>query len=89
MISSVRIKDHWNEQRTFYARAFVATATIGVLAVLLALRLAWLQIVRHDYYVELSQGNRVRLDPIPASRGLSSTATASCWSTTSRPTSSS
>jgi penicillin-binding protein 2 len=70
MISSVRIKDHWNEQRTFYARAFAATATIGVLAVLLALRLAWLQIVRHDYYVELSQGNRVRLDPIPASRGL-------------------
>ena len=26
--------------------------------------------LRHDYYVELSQGNRVRLDPIPASRGL-------------------
>jgi penicillin-binding protein 2 len=70
MLSTVRIKDHWNEQRTFYARAFAATATIGVLAVLLALRLAWLQIVRHDYYVELSQGNRVRLDPIPASRGL-------------------
>jgi penicillin-binding protein 2 len=70
MMSTVRIKDHWNEQRTFYARAFVATAAIGVLAVLLALRLIWLQVVRHDYYVELSQGNRVRLDPIPASRGL-------------------
>ena len=26
--------------------------------------------LRHDYYLELSQGNRVRLDPIPASRGL-------------------
>jgi cell division protein FtsI/penicillin-binding protein 2 len=26
--------------------------------------------LRHDYYAELSQGNRVRLDPIPASRGL-------------------
>jgi penicillin-binding protein 2 len=70
MVSTVRIKDHWNEQRTFYARAFVATVTVGVLAVLLALRLLWLQVVRHDYYVELSQGNRVRLDPIPASRGL-------------------
>jgi len=70
MISAVRIKDHWNEQRTFYARAFAAMATIGVLAVLLALRLVWLQVVRHEYYVELSQGNRVRLDPIPASRGL-------------------
>jgi len=70
MMSTVRIKDHWNEQRTFYARVFAALVAIGVLAVLLALRLAWLQIVRHEYYVELSQGNRVRLDPIPASRGL-------------------
>ncbi len=70
MNSTVRIKDHWNEQRTFFARAFAAMATVGVLAVLLALRLVWLQVVRHDYYVELSQGNRVRLDPIPASRGL-------------------
>jgi penicillin-binding protein 2 len=70
MISTVRIKDHWNEQRIFFARAFAAMATIGVLAVLLALRLVWLQVVRHDYYVEASQGNRVRLDPIPASRGL-------------------
>ncbi|MFO1401516.1 MAG: penicillin-binding protein 2 [Steroidobacteraceae bacterium] len=70
MASTVRIKDHWNEQRVFTARAFVAMATIGALAVLLALRLLWLQVVRHDYYVELSQGNRVRLDPIPASRGL-------------------
>ena len=70
MAATVRIKDHWNEQRVFTARAFVAMATIGALAVLLALRLLWLQVVRHDYYVELSQGNRVRLDPIPASRGL-------------------
>ncbi len=70
MVATVRIKDHWNEQRVFTARAFVAMASIGALAVLLALRLLWLQVVRHDYYVELSQGNRVRLDPIPASRGL-------------------
>ncbi|MCC7462199.1 MAG: penicillin-binding protein 2 [Gammaproteobacteria bacterium] len=70
MAATVRIKDHWNEQRVFTARAFLAMASIGVLAVLLALRLVWLQVVRHDYYVELSQGNRVRLDPIPASRGL-------------------
>jgi penicillin-binding protein 2 len=29
-----------------------------------------LQIVRHDYYTDLSQGNRVRIEPIPAARGL-------------------
>jgi len=33
-------------------------------------RLYLLQVVRHDYYAELSQGNRVRTEPIPASRGL-------------------
>ena len=29
-----------------------------------------LQIIRHDYYTELAQGNRARLEPIPANRGL-------------------
>jgi len=29
-----------------------------------------LQVSRHDYYAELSQGNRVRTEPIPAARGL-------------------
>jgi penicillin-binding protein 2 len=43
---------------------------IGVLVLALLARLSYLQVVRHDYYLELSQGNRVRLDPIPASRGL-------------------
>src|SRR3984885_1215500 len=43
---------------------------IGVLVLALLARLSYLQVLRHDYYVELSQGNRGRLDPIPASRGL-------------------
>ena len=29
-----------------------------------------LQVVRYDYYAELSQGNRVRIEPLPAQRGL-------------------
>ena len=33
-------------------------------------RLYLLQVIRHDYYADLSQGNRVRTEPIPASRGL-------------------
>src|SRR4029077_5446253 len=28
------------------------------------------QVLKHEYYAELSQGNRVRTDPIPPSRGL-------------------
>src|SRR5579863_7183759 len=43
---------------------------IAAMVLALLARLSYLQVLRHDYYVELSQGNRVRLDPIPASRGL-------------------
>jgi penicillin-binding protein 2 len=66
----VRIKDHWNEQRIFSQRTLGALVVVAVLVLMLIGRLVFLQVVRHDYYTELSQGNRVRLDPIPASRGL-------------------
>ena len=66
----VRIKDHWKEQRLFDQRAVVAGVLIFVLTLALAGRLYLLQVLRHDYYTELSQGNRVRTEPIPASRGL-------------------
>jgi len=70
MDSRVRIKDHWNEQRIFSQRTLGAFVIIALLVMTLIGRLTYLQVVRHDYYLGLSQGNRVRLDPIPASRGL-------------------
>ena len=70
MINNVRIKDLWNEQRIFNTRTLAAVVIIFSLSLLLAMRLVWLQVVQYDYYLEQSQGNRVRLDPIPASRGL-------------------
>ena len=66
----MRIKDQWNEQRIYSSRTFAALLVIGLLSLALLGKLAYLQIIRHDYYLELSQGNRVRQDPIPASRGL-------------------
>jgi len=68
--SRVRIKDHWNEQRIFTQRTLGAVIVIALMMLTLIGRLTYLQVFRHDYYAELSQGNRVRLDPIPASRGL-------------------
>jgi penicillin-binding protein 2 len=68
--SRVRIKDQWNEQRIFTQRTLGAAVVITLLMLALIGRLTYLQVYRHDYYTELSQGNRVRLDPIPASRGL-------------------
>jgi penicillin-binding protein 2 len=70
MDSRVRIKDHWNEQRIFSQRTLGAFVVMTILILSLIGRLTYLQVLRHDYYVGLSQGNRVRLDPIPASRGL-------------------
>jgi penicillin-binding protein 2 len=65
-----RIKDHWGEQRLFEMRSIIAGVLMVVLTFVLIGRLYLLQVVRHDYYAELSQGNRVRTEPIPASRGL-------------------
>ncbi len=70
MSSRVRIKDQWNEQRIFSQRTLGAMLVVGALVLTLLGRLVFLQVLRHDYYLDLSQGNRVRLDAIPASRGL-------------------
>lgn len=70
MVQGVRIKDHWAEQRLFDRRALIAGALIALASFVLIGRLVILQIVRHDYYTDLSQGNRVRIEPIPAARGL-------------------
>jgi penicillin-binding protein 2 len=66
----VRIKDHWKEQRLFDQRALVASAIGAILLLILAGRLVLLQVMRFDYYSQQSQYNRVRVEPIPAARGL-------------------
>jgi penicillin-binding protein 2 len=70
MPRTVRIKDHQQEQRILLQRSLVAAALVLLSAVALGMRLYVLQVSRYDYYVELSQGNRARIEPIPANRGL-------------------
>jgi penicillin-binding protein 2 len=65
-----RLKDHVAEQRMFGRRIVAASFIIFVLLGALGLRLFYLQFVRHDYFSELSQGNRIRIDPLPPPRGL-------------------
>jgi penicillin-binding protein 2 len=66
----VRIKDHFAEQRIFTIRGIIAGIFVGMLLLTVGARLFFLQVVKYEYYSELSQGNRVRTDPIPPSRGL-------------------
>ncbi len=67
---AVRIKDQWREQRLFDRRALTVGALMALFMLGLIARLVLLQVVRHEYYSDLSQGNRVRTEPIPAARGL-------------------
>lgn len=50
-------------------RAWVLGGIVLAVLVLLALRLAYLQIVRGPYYADLAQRNLIRPDPLPAPRG--------------------
>src|SRR5678815_2442841 len=70
MASPVRIKDHQREQRIFTVRALVAAAVVGSLTLLLLGRLVLLQVVRYEEYTLRAEGNRARIDPLPANRGL-------------------
>jgi penicillin-binding protein 2 len=70
MAGSVRLKDHWAEQRLFAHRIIAAIVVILLLVTALLARLYYLQVVRHEHFSELSQGNRIRIDPLPPNRGL-------------------
>ena len=66
----VRIKDDALEQRIFLQRAMFAAGIVVVLVLLLSGRAFWLQVLQHQHYFELSQGNRARIEPLPPNRGL-------------------
>ena len=65
-----RIKDFWREQHLFEQRLVLAMVIIAALSVVLLLRLGWLQLVKHGYYTELAEGNQVRIEALPAPRGV-------------------
>jgi penicillin-binding protein 2 len=65
-----RIKNFFAENRLFAVRSIVAGVIAGTLLMAVAGRLFYLQVLRHEYYSTLSQGNRIRTEPIPPSRGL-------------------
>lgn len=69
-MSISRLKDHWREQRMFLGRVIAAGIVVVLLAGLLVYRLVDLQVVHFEHFTRLSQGNRVRLEPVPPVRGL-------------------
>ncbi|MCK2183458.1 penicillin-binding protein 2 [Halomonas getboli] len=64
------LKNPQQELRIFRLRALLAVVVVLVLSGLLAGRLFYLQIVQHEVYSTRSEKNRVRVEPLPPTRGL-------------------
>src|SRR6185295_15021529 len=67
---NIPLKDHFRQTRIFNARLSIAAGVLLFLALLLALRLSYLQLLSHGHFAMLSQANRIRPLPIPPVRGL-------------------
>ncbi len=65
-----RIKNYFAENRLFTIRSIVAGVFAAALLLAVAGRLFYLQVIKFEYYQSLSQGNSIRTEPIPPSRGL-------------------
>ena len=64
------IKDHHSERQLFISRV-VMTSAIGAIALGLVIgRLVQLQVFDYEHFMARSQGNRVRIEPVPPIRGL-------------------
>ncbi|MDQ1302857.1 MAG: penicillin-binding protein 2 [Pseudomonadota bacterium] len=70
MAPASRIKEHWREQQLFNSRILVTVFLLLMLAMLVIVRLAQLQVLSYDYYSAASSGNQIRAEPIPPIRGL-------------------
>ncbi len=64
------IKDIHLERRNFSTRLVVLVGLVIVLTLMLVARMASLQVFSHHHYSSLARNNRVRLMPVPPSRGL-------------------
>ncbi len=63
-------KDPQHESRLTYRRAVIAWCVVASLVAVLLMRLSLLQLIRHTQYSTQSNDNRVRIVPLPPTRGL-------------------
>lgn len=64
------IKDAYLENRLFLSRVVIAFGGILFLMAGLTARLIYLQVAGHEHYSTLSKNNRVKISPLPPTRGL-------------------
>lgn len=66
----MKFKEETREQKIFRRRVTVAAVLVAVLTGALVIRLIFLQVIEYQRYRTLSRNNRVRVVPLPPTRGL-------------------
>jgi len=66
----MQIKDNIRESQAFLTRTIVAGMLVLATVLLLVSRMVQLQVVDHEHFTTLSRENRVKLVPLPPTRGL-------------------
>jgi penicillin-binding protein 2 len=64
------IKDHHSEAQLFVGRVILSSVIGIILLGIVVVRLVQLQVVDHELFAEQSQGNRIRIEAVPPTRGL-------------------
>jgi len=70
MLRKLHIKDHSSEVRLFKQRAIIAIIVVVIMMLGIVSRLVYLQIFSHQHFSTLSQKNRLKIAPLPPTRGL-------------------
>lgn len=70
MPKPITLKDHYREIRVFARRSVVATFFVIFLILILISRMVYLQVLQFEKYKNLSDDNRVSVEPIAPTRGL-------------------
>jgi penicillin-binding protein 2 len=64
------LKDPARVAKVFRARVWAAVVAMILMTLLILARLAYLQIIKHDHFTTLSRENRLKIVPLPPTRGL-------------------
>ncbi len=69
-MARIRIRNEWLERHQFSLRVIVVGSIGLILMLAVVARLFYLQILSHQHYVTLAEGNRLRTEPVMPPRGL-------------------
>ncbi len=70
MYRQYAVKDTLAENRVFLSRVVAVFSLIVILTLVLIGRLVYLQVVGHEHYASLAKDNRIKIEPVPPTRGI-------------------